>query len=340
MTTLGDLAQLVGSQISVDSKLKITGVSEIKSGIPGTITFLTYPRYRKYLTSTQASAVIVSKEEKVENIATIRVENPLLAFAKILEHFSGKLPFNAGIHSTALIGNRVKLGDKVAIGANSIIEDNAEIGSNTQIGAQSFVGQNSVIGKNTELKAFVTLYHNCVLGNNVLIHSGAVIGSDGFGFVTDKNIHHKIHQLGRVVIENDVEIGANSTIDRGTIGDTIIGEGSKIDNLVHIAHNVILGKGCLVTAQVGFSGSAKIGDYVSIGGQAGVRDHVEVGSHAQLAGKTGVTKSIPGDKMYAGMPAREIHEKNKIDALMARLPKLMDRIKELESKVAELKSKK
>lgn len=337
MATLQELADLVQGEVIGDPDLIIQGVSEIQPGKPGTITFLSDPKYRKYLLSTKASAIVLSDDIEIGVLSVIRVENPALAFSRIMKQFSQPPSRISGIHPTAVVESDVKLGENVSIGPNVVIEKEAKIGDEVSIEALSYVGQNSIIGNHSVLKAHVAIYHDCVVGQNVLIHSGTVVGSDGFGYVTEKGIHHKVPQIGRVVVEDNVEIGSNCSIDRGTIGDTVIGEGSKIDNLVHIAHNVELGKGCFMTGQVGVAGSSKIGDYVAFGGQVGVSDHVEIGDHTRLAAKTGVTKSLPGGKTYAGMPAREIQKKNRADALTYRLPELVKKIKTLEEEIKKLK---
>ncbi|MEE9167985.1 MAG: UDP-3-O-(3-hydroxymyristoyl)glucosamine N-acyltransferase [Candidatus Neomarinimicrobiota bacterium] len=337
MATLEELAALIHGEIDGDSAVEITGVAEIHNAAPGTISFLHDPRYRKYLKTTQASALVVTLEEDVGHIHAIRVGNPALSFTRILDHFSPSTSVAPGIHSTAVIGEHVRFGENVSVGAYAVIEDGADVGDNVIIGPHSVVGRKSKIGEATELKFHTTIYHRCVIGNHVTIHSGTVIGSDGFGYITDDGIHHKTPQTGCVVVGDNVEIGAGCTIDRGTIGDTVIGDGSKLDNLVHIAHNVKLGKGCLVAALVGIAGSSVVGDYVAFGGQAGVVNHVEIGSHARLAAKTGVTKSLPGGKTYAGMPAREIMEKSRSDALVRRLPDLVRKVKELESEISKLR---
>ena len=337
MATLGELAALVHGEIDGDPNIEITGVAEIQNATPGSISFLHNPRYRKYLATTQASAVVIGQDEKVDNLNIIRVDNPALSFSQILDYFAPGLPVTPGIHPTAVVGDRVKMGKNVSVGPYVVIEDGAAVQDGVAIGPLSAVGKGSIIGEGTELKFHVIILHNCTVGKRVIIQSGTVIGSDGFGFVTDKSIHHKIPQTGRVVIQDNVEIGANCAIDRGTIGDTIIGEGSKLDNLVHIAHNVKLGKGCLVTAFVGIAGSSTIGDYVAFGGQSAVAEHVELGSHARLAARTGVTKSLPGHTTYAGMPARDIHEKNRADAMVRRLPELAKKIRDLESEISQLK---
>ncbi len=337
MTTLKELADLVGGEIVGDPETEISGVSELENAPPGTISFLSFPKYERYLKSTKASAVVMSKGAKLDNKnAAILVKNPTLSFSTILDYFSPAPPRAREVHSTASLGKNVKLGKDVAVGPYTVLEDDVTVADGVVIGPNCAVGRGSSIRSDSELKYHVTLNHNCVIGKNVLVHSGTVIGSDGFGFTAEKGVHYKVPQTGGVVVEDDVEIGANCAIDRGTMGNTVIGKGTKLDNLVHIAHNVKLGKGCLVTGQAGIAGSTVIGDYVAFGGQSGVTDHVEIGSNARIAARAGVTKSIPGDKTYAGMPAKEIRQQNRLDGLFNRLPELVKRINALEQKISEL----
>lgn len=340
MTTLKELADLVGGEIVGDPETEILGVAELEDAPPGTISFLSQPKYERYLKSTKASAVVLSKKAKVDDKnAAILVENPTLSFSTILDYFSPEPPRTREIDQTVSLGKNVKMGADVAIGPYTVIEDDVTVADNVVIGPSCVVGRGSSIGRDSELKYHVTLYENCVIGKNVLVHSGTIIGGDGFGFTTERDIHYKVPQIGGVLVEDDVEIGANCAIDRGTIGNTVIGKGTKLDNLVHIAHNVKLGKGCLVTGQAAIAGSSEIGDHVAFGGQSGVTDHVEIGSNARIAAKSGVTKSIPGDKTYAGMPAKEIRKQNRLDALFNRLPELVKRISTIEQKISELEKK-
>ena len=336
MTKLKELSLLVDGALVGNPDLEITGVSEVKNGIPGTITFVNYPKYKQYLNITEASAVLTGKDENLDDMNGIISDNPTVAFSKILNHFAPKEADTAGIHKTAVIDDSAVIGKNVAIGPFTVIERNVQIGDDVRIGPQCTVGIGSSIAGGCELKSLVVIYEGCKIGSDVLIHSGTVIGCDGYGFATEGGVHLKIPQIGGVEVGDDVEIGANCAIDRGTIGNTVIGEGSKLDNLVHIAHNVIIGKGCLLTAQTAVAGSSVIGDYVAFGGKASVAGHLEVGSHAQLAAKSGVTKSLPGNETYAGMPARKISKTNKQDALFSRLPKMVKQLKALEERLAQL----
>ena len=330
MPSLDQLAELVGGKPIGQSDLIISGVSELQNGKKGTISFLKNPKYKKYLDSTKASAVIVSDSSLLNRQNGIVVQNPQLAFSKILNVFCPRYTIQKGIHPTAVIDSSVHLGDAVSVGANAVIKANVTIGEGTNVGPNSVIGCNAVIGKECRIHSRVTIYHECTIGDRVVIFSGTVIGSDGFGFVTEENTHYKIPQIGKVIIGSDVEIGANCVIDRATIGETIIGDMTKLDNLIHIAHNVKIGVGCLLAAGVGISGSVTIEDYCILAGQSGVVPHVSIGTKSIIAVQSGVTKSLKGGEIYSGMPARKIREQNKKDAVLSSIPMLKSRIEKLE----------
>ncbi len=333
MATLKELAEIVQGAVVGDSNMDISGVSTVQEGTPGTITFVAYPKYFKYAESTKASAVIASSNEMLGGKDGIIVDKPQLAIAKVLEYYSPQYPKQKGVHKTALVDSSAKIGDGVSIGPNTIIESGVTIGENAILGANNVIHSDSVIGVYSEIKHNTTFYHRTIIGDRCLIHSGAVIGSDGYGFVSDKDTHFKIPQNGKVIIGNDVEIGANCTIDRGTIGNTIIEDMCKFDNGVQIAHNVTIGKGCLLTAHVTIAGSSKIGEFCIFGGQAGAIGHVTIGDRAIFACYTAVTKDLPGGKIYSGAPAREIKEKNRRDAVYLEVKQLKNRLKKIEEKL-------
>ena len=335
MPSLDQLAELVGGKPIGQSDLIISGVSELQNGKKGTISFLENPKYKKYLDSTKASAVIVSDSSLLNRKNGIVVQNPQLAFSKILNVFCPRYTMQKGIHPTAVIDSSVHLGDAVSVGANAVIEAKVTIGEGSRVGANSVIGCNAVIGKECIIHPRITIYHECTIGDRVVIFSGTVIGSDGFGFVTEENTHYKIPQIGKVIIGSDVEIGANCTIDRATIGETIIGDMTKLDNLIHIAHNVKIGVGCLLAAGVGISGSVTIEDYCILAGQSGVVPHVSIGTKSIIAVQSGVTKSLKGGEIYSGMPARKIREQNKKDAVLSSIPMLKSRIEKLEQIILE-----
>jgi len=331
LATLSELADLVKGTFIGDPTMVITGVSEIQNGRESTITFLGNSKYKKYLKTTDASAVVVPEASLLDNKPGIIHNNPQLAIAKILGEFTPKVKYMSGVSENAYVNSKAKIGKNVTIGAFSVIETGVIIGDNSIIGSHTVIGQKTIIGRNCNIFSNIHIYHGTNIGDNAIIHSGTVIGSDGFGFVTDKDINHKIPQNGNVIIGNDVEIGANSAVDRGTIGDTIIGDQCKLDNHVHLAHNVRLGKGCLLTAAVTIAGSVEVGEFCIFAGHVGVAPHVKIGARSVLAAKTGVSKSLIGGKVYAGMPAREIREQHKREAVYSEVVRILKRLKKLEA---------
>ena len=330
MTTLSELSDLVKGKIVGDPTMVITGVSEIKNGRESTITFLGNLKYKKDLPTTGASAVVVSEASLLDNKPGIIHHNPQLAIAKILGEFTPKLQYTSGVNENAYVDSKAKIGKNVTIGPFSVIEAGVIIGDDSNIGSHTVIDQKTTIGKNCKIFSNIHIYHGTNIGDNAIIHSGTVIGSDGFGFVTDQDINHKIPQNGYVIIGNDVEIGANCAIDRGTIGNTIIENQCKLDNHVHLAHNVRLGKGCLLTAAVTIAGSVDVGEFCIFAGHVGVAPHVTIGARSVLAAKTGVSKSLTGGKVYAGMPAREIREQHKREAVYLEVVRIQKRLKKLE----------
>ena len=335
MVTLRKLAYIVGGEIIGAPDQVIHGVSDIKNGAPNTITFLFNSKHKELINQTSASAIIVSDAAILQDKSGIVVANPRLAMAKVLSVFEPSNNIESGIHATAIVHKTAKIGKNVDIGAFSIIGKHTQIADSTTIHNNVSIGNEVVIGTNVVIFPQVAIYSRVNIRNNVIIDMGTVIGSSGYGYETENDVHHKIPQIGSVVIEADVEVGANCTIDRGTIGNTVIGTGTKLDNLVQIAHNVKIGKGCLLMGQVGIAGSAEIGDYCILAGQSAVKDGVVIGNGAVFAAKSGVTKSVSGNKIYAGMPVREIREKNKRDAVYSQVVSLKKRLIRLEEKLAE-----
>ena len=333
MASLKELGALVDAKVIGNSELFIDGVSSLDDGKPSTISYLYSKKYEKFLESSEAAAVVVSDESLIKNKDGLVVDEPRLAFVKILEFFSEKIDQYANIDKTAQISSSSIIGSKVNIGANVVIGKNVIIDDNVSIGPNSVIDSRSIIGKNTKIFSNIHLYQDSIIGSDCIIHSGVVIGADGYGFVSLEDGHIKIPQLGKVVIGNNVEIGANSTIDCGTIGDTMIGDMCKLDNGVQIGHNVSIGKGCLLTAHVTIAGSTKIGEFCAFGGQAGAVDNVTIGDKAIFACYTAVTKDLPGGKMYSGAPAREIKEKNKRDAVYFDVERLKKRLTIIEDKL-------
>ena len=327
--TLREIAAYVDGKVIGEPDINVSGVSEIQNSLPGTITFLGNPKYKQFLTETQAEAIFVRNEDHLNGKNGIVVSNPQLAMARTLRLFFPQTSFEPSIHESAVIDSTASVGKNVFIDAGVVIKSGASIGDNAIIGANVVIGNRAAIGTHCSLKPNVTIYHNVKIGDNCIIHSGTAIGCDGFGYVSENNIHEKIPQTGNVVIGNDIEIGSNCAIDRATIGVTSIGDMTKIDNLVHIAHNVKVGKGCLITAGFAVAGSTEIGDYCTFAGQVGIAPHVKIGSNSVFAAKSGVTKSLEGGKVYAGFPAREIKEHNKREAQLNDITRISQKLDQL-----------
>lgn len=332
--TVLELAALVGGQFAsgIDVERKVSGVAAIAEAGEGDVTFFGNAKYLPALKSSRATVALVPVDfsEEIPPIA-LRVENPSLAFSKLVEKFAPEpIRWAPGVHPSAVIGSGVTLGEGVSIQPFAVIEDGAQIGDRTVIGAHGYVGHHAKVGADCLLHPRVTIGNRCIVGNRVIIHSGAVVGSDGFGFEFSKGRHVKIPQIGIVQVEDDVEIGANTTIDRARFGRTWIQEGTKIDNLVQIAHNVVIGKHCILVSHVGISGSTKLGNYVTLAGQVGVVGHIEIGDQAVVGAQSGVSKSLSTKETYMGSPAVPAKEWREQVAMLHRLGKLQDRVKKLE----------
>jgi len=340
--TVSQIAQLVGGRSNAKTDVLITGVSGIREAIEGDITFVSHRRYLPLIKETRASAIIVGEglniDEALSGACFIHVDDPGSAFAQVAERFTSEreIVLKPGIHPTAVIGQDVKLGKDVVIQAYSVIADGAVVGDNTVMYPQVYIGHYSKVGSNCLLYPSVTIRERISIGNNVIIHSGAVIGSDGFGYFTVDGVHKKIPQVGTVEIEDDVEIGANVTIDRARFDKTHIGNGTKIDNLVQIAHNVFVGERCLIVGQSGIAGSSRIGNNVVLAAQAGIDGHLEVGDNAIITGKAGVTKNIPANATVSGFPAQSHDKQRREQIRMRKLPEYCAKIKDMEERLLRL----
>jgi UDP-3-O-[3-hydroxymyristoyl] glucosamine N-acyltransferase len=344
VSSLEQIAHLCHGEISGDPKTKISGVAAYPEASAGDLTFLLDDKHAK--APSAASAVVVKKDTKLETLAGdsktmafILVNNPRLAMAQVLPLFEKSLSLAAGIHKTAAVGKGAKISDLAAIGAYAVVGEKAKIGKGVKLFSGAFIGDESEIGDHSIIFPNAVIYHNVKIGKNVKIHSGAVIGVDGFGFVPGPDGYTKIPQIGRVIIEDDVEIFANVTVARATLGDTIIRQGTKLDCLTHIAHNCKVGKHCALASFAGLSGSVTLEDRVVAGGQAGFKDHVTVGENTIVAARAGVTKNIPKNQVISGFPAGPHTDDLNQQAHLHRLPKLFKRIEELEKKIAELEKK-
>lgn len=320
-----------------DESLLITGVSGIEEAQQGHLTFLSNPKYRAKLQQTNASAVLVSPGIELPEKSLIQVPNPYLAFAQILTLFSQKYHPPIGRHETCVIGEEVTIGEQSAIGAHVSIGTHVNIGERTIIYPGVVIGDHVSIGSDVIIYPNVSILQDVSIGNRVILNSGAVIGSEGFGFVpTEKSAYYKIPQIGTVIIDDDVEIGANVTIDRATLGKTHIHTGVKIDNLVQIAHNVIIGAHSVVVAQVGISGSTKVGKHVTLAGQVGLVGHIEIGDDVMIGAQSGVTKSVPTKTILSGSPAVEHNLWRKSQISLLKLPEALKTIRSLEKRIQEL----
>ena len=338
--TLKDIAEFIEGELMGEETVEINGVSDIEDAKKGEIAFVDNPKFKEKIYTTQASCIITSFDIKDVKKPIIKCKNPSLAITKIIEKmFPLDMQHPKGVDKSALIGKNVKLGKDVAIGANSVIEHGASIGDRSIIYPLVYIGRDTVVGKNTLIYPNVTVREKAIIGNNVTIHSSSVIGSDGFGFVKNGQVFLKIPQMGIVEIQDDVEIGACVSIDRARFGKTVIGKGTKIDNLVQIAHNVRIGENCIVVAQVGISGSVNIGNNVMLGGQAGITDHVDIGDNVMVSAKGGITKSVPSRTIMSGIPARPHNVMKRLVAHIDNLPKIVERLDELEKKLKKLTTK-
>lgn len=337
---LSEIAGQIGGVIEGNGDVEICAVAGLKEASAGDISFLANPKYAAQVAETSASAVIVPSDwDRPVKCAIIRSENSDQAFAQIADFFYEPVPAApAGVHASASVAESAQLAAGVAIGANVVIEEGVVIGANTVIQANCVIGYKSIIGADCLLYPLVSTREFTEIGDRVIIHNGTVVGSDGFGYAVQKDgSRTKIAQIGKVVIEDDVEIGANVAIDRARFGKTKIGKGSKIDNLVQIAHNVVIGEHTVMCGQSGVSGSTTIGSRVILAGQAGLAGHLEVGDGAIVGAQAGVMKDVKDKDFVIGSPAMSHLQTKKMIASMITLPKLKDKIKQLEGAVAELK---
>ncbi len=334
--TVKELAEMIGAEFRGDGDAVIESAAPIETAGPGQISFLSNPAYKKYLATTKASALVLAPELETEHSSVIVSKNPYLLFSRIIDIlYSPPYEESWGVHPTAQVAESSQLPEKIEIGPNVCIEDEVRLGDKSVIRAGSFIGKGVTIGKNCLIEPNVSIMHGSKIGDNVTIYSGTVIGSDGFGFAPTEpgQAYQKIRQVGWVEIGDNVEIGANVTIDRGAMGPTVIERGVKIDNLVMIAHNVHIGENSIIVGQVGISGSSKVGKNVILAGQVGLVGHIEIGDGAVVGAQSGVSKSLEGDKIYFGYPARPIMETKRIEAALRQLPELIKRVGKIEKKV-------
>jgi UDP-3-O-[3-hydroxymyristoyl] glucosamine N-acyltransferase len=336
---LSELAAIVEGEVYGDPGAVMTGVADIRSAGSGDITFAASRKYEAMIEMTRASAVIVRKGYEALDDARsyVMVDNPDVAFAEIVNTFApSPIDFAPGVHPTAVVSPKAKLAEGVHVGAYAIVEEGVSIGSGTVIYPHVYIGHFTRIGSDCIIYPNATVRERCVMGDRVILHAGSVIGCDGFGYATVGGVRRKIPQTGYVELEDDVEIGANSSIDRARFDKTLIKQGTKLDNLVQIAHNVTIGENGLVSALTGISGSCEIGRNVMIAGEVGTQGHIKIGDNVMIAGRAGVTKDVPSNVAISGYP-HMLHEKyRRIQILKKRLPALFERVKNLEQELQKL----
>ncbi|MBN1159132.1 MAG: UDP-3-O-(3-hydroxymyristoyl)glucosamine N-acyltransferase [Bacteroidales bacterium] len=338
------IAEFTNGEIVGNPDEIVHDISRIEEGKKGTLAFLANPKYEKYLYDTKASIILVNRELVINGSiksTLIRVENAYNAFTSLLELYAGSLHEKTGIEQPSFIDPTAKIGNNVYIGAFAYIGPKAVIGNNVKIYPQSYVGEGTEIRDHTILYSGVKIYHDCIIGSHCIFHSGSVIGGDGFGFVQQDDMQQrKIPQLGNVIIEDHVEAGSNVTIDRATIGSTIIRKGVKLDNLIQIGHNVEVGENTVIVAQAGIAGSTKVGENCMIGGQAGLAGHLKIGDSVKIGAQSGVTNSIKANETVLGSPAMNASKQVKAMVIYKSLPEMYQRITDLEKEIALLRKEK
>lgn len=332
---LAEIAEHIGCELQGDGTIDIHAMAPIEEAEPGTLTFVANPRYRSHLGKTRASAVIVSTAETAVPLATLRAADPYLAFAKAVELFYVPPQHQAGIHPTAVIAASARIGGNASIGPYCVIGEDVVLGDDARLDAHVVVYPEARIGDAFRAYAHVVVRERVSIGNRVILHSGCIIGGDGFGYVLGSDGRlQKIIQGGTVILHDDVEIGANTTVDRAAVGATVIHRGAKLDNLIMVAHGCSIGEGSALAAQVGLSGSTQVGRFVRMGGQAGVAGHLSIGDGAQLAAKAGVSNDVAPGEAVGGYPAVEIHLWRRTTAALKHLAELLQRVRQIEKSLS------
>ena len=334
--TLGELSGTLNARLEGEASLRVRAVAPLETAGPEDISFVLGPRYVKAAAATRAGAVVAPEGLGGLPGAVLRVGAPQAALIALLHLFHPEPPIEPGTHRLALVADGARVDASAAVGPFAVVERGAHIGRGSRVGALCFVGENAVVGDDVVLHPRVVVRNGVRIGNRVIVHPGAVLGADGFGYAFDGQAHRKIPQVGGVRIEDDVEIGANTTVDRATLGETVIGRGSKLDNLVQVGHNCQIGEDVILVSQVGVSGSSKVGHRAVLAGQVGIADHVEVGDGAILTAKSGVPNDIPAGEVWSGIPARPTGEAKRIWAAENRLPELLRRVRDLEKRLTDL----
>lgn len=335
--TLRDLAQALGAElVGGPADAEVRGITGLDNAAPGCIVYVEHARRLAAAEQTPALALIVPPEVASAAKPLLRTRNPRLAYARAIALLHPEPRLLPGVHPSAQLGADVTLGQQVAVGPCAVVGDGARLSDGVQVHALAFIGPGVQVGEHSVIHPNVTIHEGVTIGARCVIHAGAVIGSQGFGYAHDGEQHVHIPHIGRVVIEDDVEIGACSAVDRATSGATVVGRGTKIDNLVQVAHNVRIGRHCLLAGQVGISGSVTLGDSVILGGQVGIADHLHIGDRAMAAASSGLTHDLPNGAVVFGTPARPRGEQLRIEAAQARLPSLLRQVRDLEARLADL----
>ena len=340
--TAKQIAEFLGGTVDGNENAAVHTFAKIEEGVPGALSFLANVKYTHYLYSTQSSVVLVNKDftpEQPVSATLIRVDNAYESLAKLMSLYASMKPGRSGISSLASVSEKAKVGQNVYIGPFSVVEDGAVIGDNTQIYPHVIVGEGASVGADCILYPHVTIYYGCKIGNRCILHAGSVIGADGFGFAPTPQGYNKIPQIGIVQLEDDVEIGANTCIDRSTMGRTVIHKGVKLDNLIQVAHNVEIGENTVMSAQTGIAGSTKVGEWCMIGGQCGISGHLTLGNKVNLAAKTGVISSLEDGATMMGYPGIGYRNFLRSSLIYKDLPEMSKTIRNLEKEIEELKAK-
>ncbi|QIK54529.1 UDP-3-O-(3-hydroxymyristoyl)glucosamine N-acyltransferase [Dysgonomonas sp. HDW5B] len=339
--TAQQIADFLKGTIEGDPNVQVSNFSKIEEGKPGSLSFLANPKYTNYIYTTDSSIVLVNNDfvaDKPVKATLIRVFNAYAGLAMLLDMVEKSKPKKKGIEPMSFVAESAKLGNEIYVGAFAYISENTTIGDNTQVHPQVYIGEGCTIGNNTILYPGVKIYPGSKIGNNCIIHSGAVIGSDGFGFAPEGDIYKKIPQMGIVIIEDDVEIGANTTIDRAVMDATIIRHGVKLDNLIQVAHNVEIGANTVMAAQVGISGSTKVGEHCMIGGQVGLGGHITIGNNANIGAQAGIISNIKDNAQILGSPAIPVKDFFRSSVVFPKLPDMYRQIAQLEKEIKLLKA--
>jgi UDP-3-O-[3-hydroxymyristoyl] glucosamine N-acyltransferase len=334
--TLGRLADALGASLVGDAGRVVTGVAPLETAGPDQVSFLTDRKYLKQAEASRAAAVLVPRDVAELPAALLQVDHPQQALIRLLELFHPEPAVQPGVHPSAAVAESARIHRAASVGALAVVEEGAVIGPRSRVGALSFVGARAVLGEDVRLHPRVVIQDGVRVGNRVIIHSGAVLGADGFAYAFDGRAHRKIPQVGGLRIEDDVEIGANSAIDRATLGETVVRRGTKIDNLVQVGHNCDVGEDVILVSQVCIAGSCRIGNRAVLAGQVGVADHVTIGAGAILTAKSGVPNDVPAGEVWSGIPSRPTGETKRIWAGESQLPELIKRVRALEKRVREL----